>query len=84
MEGGAGSGAATWRVEHLRASHNLTSLGSRQWARWLRALHVDGTFAAHMGPQRCADEIEPGYARCKAAVLCATSELGVARCAAGR
>jgi hypothetical protein len=34
----------------------------------------DGYFSAQMPPQRCADEIEPNYAKCKAAVVCAVSE----------
>ena len=69
------AGALAWRVSSVREALGLASLGAGSWWRWLGALHDDAAFGAHMSGQRCADEVEPGYAECKASELCAMREL---------
>ena len=68
-------GALAWRVSSVREALGLASLGAGSWWRWLGALHDDAAFGAHMSGQRCADEVEPGYAECKGSELCAMREL---------
>lgn len=66
----------SWRVlPSVRTELGLPSLSESAWRSWLNRLCVDDAyFCAQMPPQRCADEIEPDYAKCKAAVVCAVSE----------
>ena len=74
-----------WHAESLQAAHNLSSLTHSAWSAWARSLHDDRAFVRHMSAQRCADEVEADYARCKASVLCALTELeesGYATCLA--
>jgi hypothetical protein len=64
-------GRPVWSETSLRAAHGLSSLSHAEWSRWLGRLEVDdAAFGAAMGAQRCADEIEPDYARCKAGAVC--------------
>ncbi len=66
-----------WSSSSLRKAHGLASLSYDAWAAWAARLERDAAFGAAMSPQRCADEIEPSYARCKAAAVCALTELEV-------
>ena len=75
IDGSNARGEAAWRVSSLRSELNLTSLSSHVWLQWASSLHTDATFALHMPAQRCADEVESDYARCKASVICAVEEL---------
>jgi hypothetical protein len=75
LEASNGAKAAVWEATALHAAHNLSSYDYASWARWAGSLHADTAFARHMPPQRCADEIEPDYAKCKAAVVCALVHL---------
>eukprot|EP00967_Tisochrysis_lutea_P121289 scaffold199704_cov28-Tisochrysis_lutea.AAC.2 len=66
----------SWRlIPSVRSSLGLAALNDRAWRTWVdRLRHDDGAFCDFMPAQRCADEIESNYAKCKAAVICAISE----------
>ena len=67
-------GESVWLHHRLKRQYNLSSLDTLAWAAWLDGLS-DAGFAAHFPPQRCADEIEADYAKCKASVICAMREV---------
>ena len=67
--------SAVWTAESLRAAFNLSRLDHSAWTAWARSLRNDTKFAQLYSPQRCADEIEADYAKCKASALCALTEL---------
>lgn len=67
--------APFWRVVSVRLAYNLSSLSYGAWERWAHALREDARFAQLMSAQRCADEVEPEYGKCKASVVCAHLEL---------
>ena len=70
-------GEAVWRATpSLRTALGLRRLDrAAEWMQWARDLaRNDSAFVAHMSAQRCADEVEADYGRCKAAVLCAMVE----------
>lgn len=67
--------AAQWSVRNVARELNLSALTPAAWASWADSLLDDAQFAQHMPAQRCADEVEPDYAKCKASVICAMVEL---------
>ena len=74
---GRGGRRLVWRASSLREELNLTGRlsSASTWRSWARRLLGDEAgFGALMTPQRCADEIEADYGRCKAAFLCAALE----------
>lgn len=70
-------GKPLWTAASVRSSLNLSSLTYIAWRRWAHSLRDDATFGWLMSAQRCADEVEPDYAKCKASVVCAHTELEV-------
>ena len=68
-------GAAAWSVGSVRDEFKLQSLSGAAWRAWLDGLRDDATFVKYHSAQRCADEVEADYGKCKGSVLCAMSEL---------
>lgn len=74
---GEGRRRLVWRASSLRQELNLTGRlsSASTWRAWAqRLLGDDAGFGVLMTPQRCADEIDADYGRCKAAFLCAALE----------
>ena len=64
-----------WRLLNLTTRLGVSSLSAAELKGWVTGLRDDEAFGRHMSAQRCADEVDANFAKCKAAMLCAMQEL---------
>ncbi|KAL1510740.1 hypothetical protein AB1Y20_007027 [Prymnesium parvum] len=66
---------AVWHMRDVQHELQLTSFSASAWARWAESLLDDALFIRYMSAQRCADEVDADYGKCKASLFCAMVEL---------